>query len=122
MVDETLVRAVGLEGIEAIRFAPLREIRRYRVGLLLGPARMAHPFSAGLLDQTIADARHRDEHGKEQQGHKHRQQLAAQHDTMARHNARASIACWLFDISQVRGRVKDGLAVLRAKRANINIG
>jgi len=30
--------------------------------------------------------------------------------------------CWLFDISQVRGRVKDGLAVLRAKRANINIG
>jgi O-antigen/teichoic acid export membrane protein len=30
--------------------------------------------------------------------------------------------CWLFDISQVRGRVKDGLAVLRAKRANVNIG
>jgi O-antigen/teichoic acid export membrane protein len=30
--------------------------------------------------------------------------------------------CWLFDISQVRSRVKDGLAALRARRANINIG
>jgi O-antigen/teichoic acid export membrane protein len=30
--------------------------------------------------------------------------------------------CWFFDISQVRGRVKDGLAALRARRANINIG
>jgi O-antigen/teichoic acid export membrane protein len=27
--------------------------------------------------------------------------------------------CWLLDISQVRGRLRDGLALLRAKRANI---
>jgi O-antigen/teichoic acid export membrane protein len=30
--------------------------------------------------------------------------------------------CWLFDISQVRGRVSEGLALLRARRANVNIG
>jgi hypothetical protein len=30
--------------------------------------------------------------------------------------------CWLFDISRIRGRLKNGLALFRTKLANINIG
>ena len=30
--------------------------------------------------------------------------------------------CWLFDISRLRGRLKDGVALLRTKRANLTIG
>jgi O-antigen/teichoic acid export membrane protein len=30
--------------------------------------------------------------------------------------------CWLFDISQIRGRLKDGLALFRTKFANIDVG
>jgi hypothetical protein len=30
--------------------------------------------------------------------------------------------CWLLDISRIRGRLKNGLALFRTKLANINIG
>ena len=30
--------------------------------------------------------------------------------------------CWLFDISQIRGRLKNGLALFRTKLANIGVG
>ena len=30
--------------------------------------------------------------------------------------------CWLFDISQIRGRLKNGLALFRTKFANIGVG